>query len=90
MRELLMAAQAARSAAPVAASAVTSDGADAGPSWLETEGWDARLNTVQAIYADRVSRMPSLPWEDDTYRRCEYTVNDWSTGRWAVDDSAVS
>ena len=89
MRELLTAVrdvQPAVGEADATARGEADAEADAGPSWLERVGWDARLATVQAIYADRVSRMPSLPWEDDAYRRCEYAV-DWSTGRWTVDNT---
>ena len=32
------------------------------------------------------ARGRKLPWHDDSYRRCEYTV-DWASGRWSVDDS---
>ena len=57
-----------------------------GESWLERPTWEARLETVEAVYQDRSARQPQLPWHDDAYRRCEYTV-DWTTGSWAVDDS---
>jgi hypothetical protein len=57
-----------------------------GESWLERPTWEARLETVEAVYRDRSARQPQLPWHDDAYRRCEYTV-DWTTGSWAVDDS---
>jgi len=57
-----------------------------GESWLERPTWEARLETVEAVYLDRSARQPQLPWHDDAYRRCEYTV-DWTTGSWAVDDS---
>ena len=57
-----------------------------GESWLERPTWEARLETVEAVYRDRSARQPRLPWHDDAYRRCEYTV-DWTTGSWAVDDS---
>ena len=60
-----------------------------GTSWLERPEWDARLSTVEAIYRDRGSRYPTLPWHEDSYRRCEYTV-DWETGLWEVDDSRCS
>lgn len=54
--------------------------------WLERPEWEHRLETVQAVYADRGARYPQLPWHDDAYRRCEYTV-DWARGTWEVDDS---
>jgi hypothetical protein len=59
-----------------------------GTSWLERPEWDARLTTIESIYRDRGSRYPALPWEEDSYRRCEYTV-DWTSGKWSVDDSLV-
>ena len=74
MRELLQAVQAHRPPTE-----------DSG-SWLERSDWESRLTTVEAIYRDRASRYPKLPWEDDSYRRCEYTV-DWTTGQWSVDDT---
>jgi hypothetical protein len=43
-----------------------------------------RLHVVEQIYNDRKSRQPSLPWEDDGYRQCEYTVSDWEKGDWTV------
>ena len=46
----------------------------------------ARLETVEAVYSDRGKRYPKLPWHDDAYRRCEYSV-DWEAGTWSVDDS---
>ena len=74
MRELLRATHATR---PVD---------EAGDCWLERPSWEARLATVEAVYADRGARYPKLPWEDDAYRRCEYTV-DWASGTWSVDAS---
>ena len=74
MRELLRAVHAARSPTPER------------ESWLERPSWEARLATVEAVFQDRGSRMPRLPWHDDAYRRCEYTV-DWESGHWSVDDS---
>ena len=74
-------------AASAAASAPASAGEACGPSsWLEGADWDARLRTVQEIFCDRGSRMPKRPWDDDEYRRCEYTV-EWRSGSWSVDDS---
>jgi len=55
-------------------------------SWLERPSWEARLETVEAVYNDRGSRYPTKPWHDDAYRRCEYSV-DWASGKWTVDDS---
>ena len=77
MRELLHAVQAGRP--PTA-------GAD---TWLERSDWESRLATVEAIYRDRASRYPTLPWEEDSYRRCEYAV-DWATGHWSVDDARAT
>jgi thioredoxin reductase len=57
-----------------------------GNSWLERSDWEARLTTVEHIYRDRASRYPKRPWDDDAYRRCEYSV-DWGTGDWSVEDS---
>ena len=80
MRELNHAARAAAAERPPEA-------ADAGePCWLERPNWEARLTTVEEVYRDRGARYPKLPWHDDAYRRCEYTV-DWDSGRWSVDDS---
>ena len=76
MRELLGFVHASRPPSPDA------------ESWLERSDWEARLATVEEIYADRVRRGPTLPWHDDAYRRCEYTV-DWASGTWSVDDSAA-
>eukprot|EP00658_Telonema_sp_P-2_P059685 TRINITY_DN48832_c0_g1_i2.p1 TRINITY_DN48832_c0_g1~~TRINITY_DN48832_c0_g1_i2.p1 ORF type:complete len:339 (+),score=72.19 TRINITY_DN48832_c0_g1_i2:74-1018(+) len=47
------------------------------------EDWCARMEVVEAVYCDRVAKRPSLPWEDDWYRRCEYTV-DWKNRSWTV------
>ena len=55
-------------------------------TWLMRPDWEARLETVERVYADRAARYPKLPWEDDRYRRCEYQV-DWESGTWTVDDS---
>lgn len=55
-------------------------------SWLGRPGWEARLATVEAVYRDRGGRYPTKPWHDDSYRRCEYSV-DWDSGQWSVDDS---
>lgn len=57
-----------------------------GDSWLERPDWEARLLTVESVYRDRGGRYPTRPWDDDAYRRCEYTV-DWTTGDWSVDDT---
>ena len=35
----------------------------------EYAAWEARLETVRAIYSDRVAKRPELPWGDDEYRR---------------------
>ena len=56
------------------------------PCWMRRPDWEQRLTTVEAVYTDRGSRYPTLPWHDDAYRRCEYTV-DWESGRWTVDCS---
>lgn len=77
MRALLQAVQADR---PPVADADT---------WLERSDWESRLATVESIYRDRGSRYPTLPWEDDSYRRCEYAV-DWASGKWSVDDSRAT
>ena len=52
-------------------------------SWLDSDNFDARLSTVESIYRDRGARYPSKPWHDDSYRRCEYSV-DWESGEWDV------
>jgi thioredoxin reductase len=52
-------------------------------SWLDSEEFDARLSTVEGIYRDRGARYPTKPWHDDSYRRCEYSV-DWERGEWDV------
>ena len=52
-------------------------------SWLDSENFDARLSTVESIYRDRGARYPTKPWHDDSYRRCEYSV-DWESGEWDV------
>ena len=52
-------------------------------SWLDSDTFDARLSTVEAIYRDRGARYPTKPWHDDAYRRCEYSV-DWAIGAWDV------
>jgi len=54
-----------------------------GGSWLERPGWAARLATVEDVYQDRSRRQPALPWHDDAYRRCQYSV-DWASGKWSV------
>lgn len=56
-----------------------------GDTWLARPSWAARLTTVEEVYSDRASRYPKLPWHEDDYRRCEYTV-DWASGRWSVED----
>ena len=52
-------------------------------SWLDSDEFDARLSTVESIYRDRGARYPTKPWHDDSYRRCEYSV-DWERGTWDV------
>ena len=88
MRELLSAVREAPHVAAEAASAPASVEEMPHPqrSWLEGPDWDARLKTVEAIFSDRGSRMPKRPWDEDEYRRCEYTV-EWHSGSWSVDDS---
>jgi len=49
----------------------------------EFEVYSRRLAVVQELYQDRCSKRQELPWDDDWYRRCEYSV-DWSTGAWQV------
>ena len=51
--------------------------------------WAQRLETVYSVYADRGARYPKLPWHDDAYRRCEYTV-DWAQGTWSVDETGAT
>ena len=34
-------------------------------------------------------RRPALPWDDDWYRYCEYSV-DWATGKWEVADPSFA
>ena len=45
--------------------------------------YDKRLKVVQAIYQDRVQRKPHMPWDEDSYRNCQYQV-DYESGRWSV------
>eukprot|EP00808_Paulinella_micropora_P013064 g41786.t1 len=55
-------------------------------SGLNGDPWDRfckRLSVVEEIYEARASHRPRLPWHDDWYRRCEYSV-DWDTGKWTV------
>lgn len=59
-----------------------------GESWVERSDWEFRLTTVEDVYKDRVSRQPKKPWQDDSYRRCEYSV-DWASGHWIVDDKSA-
>ena len=51
--------------------------------------WAERMAIVQQIYEDRVAKRPQLPWDDDWFRRCEYSV-DWKSGEWTVIDGAHS
>ena len=60
--------------------------AEVDASWLERPTFEKRLTTVEDVYKDRGARYPKLPWHDDAYRRCEYSV-DWEAGTWSVDDS---
>ena len=55
-------------------------------SWIEQSNAEARLSIIESMFADRSARYPQLPWHDDSYRRCEYSV-DWALGTWAVDTS---
>lgn len=55
----------------------------AGSSGAAYEQWETRMRTVQEIYQDRVSKQAELPWRDDWYRNCEYSV-DWEAGTWDV------
>ena len=50
-----------------------------------TDTWLSRMETVKAVYDDRSRRKPSMPWDDDEYRRCQYEV-DWDSGTWKVDE----
>ena len=47
---------------------------EAGLADAELAAYARRLSLVQAIYEDRGQRRPQLPWEDDSYRRCQYQV----------------
>lgn len=53
-----------------------------------TDTWLSKMDTVEAVYNDRSSRRPTMPWDDDAYRRCEYRV-DWATGEWSVEEPAL-
>ena len=86
MRELLRAVHAARPP-PVADDGASADGE--ATSWVERADCFARLETVEAVYSDRGGRYPKLPWHDDAYRRCEYTV-DWARGTWSVDETGAT
>lgn len=54
----------------------------AGPAY---DAYAARLAIVAEVYEDRVRKKPTRPWSDDSYRRCEYSV-DWSAGTWTCKD----
>mmetsp|Transcript_29869 Transcript_29869/g.60234 ORF Transcript_29869/g.60234 Transcript_29869/m.60234 type:complete len:456 (+) Transcript_29869:129-1496(+) len=47
------------------------------------EAYCRRLALVEAVYKDRCSKRPQLPWDDDWYRRCEYSA-DWDAGEFRV------
>merc|ERR1712045_289465 len=54
-----------------------------GVSGADWEAYCSRLAVVESVYQDRCNKRPELPWDDDWYRRCEYSV-DWATGNWEV------
>jgi len=54
-----------------------------GMAGADFEAYCRRLALVEAIYQDRCSRRPEMPWDDDWYRRCEYSV-DWEAGDFRV------
>jgi len=54
-----------------------------GMAGAEYEVYERRLALVAEVYADRVAKRPQLPWGDDWFRRCQYTV-DWEAGTWQV------
>lgn len=54
-----------------------------GLSGIAYEAYCRRVDIVASIYRDRVRRRPKSLWADDSFRRCEYTV-DWSGGTWTV------
>lgn len=56
-----------------------------GVAGAEYEAYDRRLSIVSQVYQDRVAKRPALPWGDDWFRRCQYTV-DWERGTWEVLD----
>jgi len=60
----------------------------AGMRGPEYDAYCKRVATVAAIHADRSKRRPLMPWDDDVYRSCEYTV-DWDSGNWTVADGSV-
>lgn len=47
------------------------------------EAYCRRLALVDAVYKDRCSKRPEMPWDDDWYRSCEYSV-DWEAGEFRV------
>lgn len=47
------------------------------------EAYCRRVDTVASIYSDRRRRHPTKPWGEDSFRRCEYTV-DWGAAAWTV------
>eukprot|EP01062_Namystynia_karyoxenos_P064785 TRINITY_DN5787_c0_g1_i2.p1 TRINITY_DN5787_c0_g1~~TRINITY_DN5787_c0_g1_i2.p1 ORF type:complete len:477 (+),score=70.30 TRINITY_DN5787_c0_g1_i2:56-1432(+) len=49
----------------------------------ERERYLAHIELVERIYLDRCTRLPSMPWGDDWYRRCQYLV-DWEQGKFEV------
>jgi len=53
----------------------------------DLERMENRISVVQQIYRDRVSKQSKIPWGDDWYRRCSYSV-DWDQGRWWVEEPA--
>ena len=48
---------------------------EAGMSVEDHEKYVRRLCLIRAVYQDRVERRPDKPWDDDSYRRCQYEVD---------------
>merc|ERR1711972_247775 len=47
------------------------------------QSYSERVQMVKSIYEEAKSRKPQLPWDDDSYRRYEYSV-DWSNQTYTV------
>jgi len=56
---------------------------EAGMPADEFDKYSRRVSVIRAVHEDRGSKRPDMPWDDDWYRQCEYSV-DYDQGTFEV------